>query len=153
MQFDRGYFSPNFVTDSEKMAVEFENCKGLLVDLKITNARDLINIFENAIRGGYSVLIIIAEDIEQEALATLVVNKLRGALKIAALKAPGLGEYKSQYPDGIAIIIRGTIIRHEVGLALDKVGREVVCNASKVVLTKDTTTIVCDGSTQETVNK
>ncbi|KAF5748841.1 chaperonin 60 subunit beta 2 [Tripterygium wilfordii] len=152
MQFDRGYISPYFVTDSEKMAVEYENCKLLLIDKKITNARDLINILEDAIRGSYPV-VIIAEDIEQEALATLVVNKLRGALKIAALKAPGFGERKSQYLDDIAILTGGTVIRDEVGLALDKVAKEVLGNASKVVLTKDTTTIVGDGSTQDVVEK
>nr|KJB73260.1 hypothetical protein B456_011G224500 [Gossypium raimondii] len=155
MQFDRGYISPYFVTDSEKMAVEYENCKLLLVDKKITNARDLINILEDAIRSGYPILII-AEDIEQEALATLVVNKLRGALKIAALKAPGFGERKSQYLDDIAILTGGlysTVIRDEVGLSLDKASKEVLGHASKVVLTKDTTTIVGDGSTQEAVNK
>ncbi|XP_040874166.1 ruBisCO large subunit-binding protein subunit beta, chloroplastic isoform X1 [Glycine max] len=181
MQFDRGYISPYFVTDSEKMAVEYENCKVrhlsvfpanyyfltscvftysfiwyvmqlLLVDKKITNARDLINILEDAIRSGHPILII-AEDIEQEALATLVVNKLRGSLKIAALKAPGFGERKSQYLDDIAILTGGTVIREEVGLTLDKAGKEVLGYASKVVLTKDTTTIVGDGSTQEAVNK
>ncbi|KAL2534113.1 Chaperonin 60 subunit beta 1 [Abeliophyllum distichum] len=152
MQFDRGYISPYFVTDSEKMAVEYENCKLLLVDKKITNARDLVSILEDAIRGGYPVLII-AEDIEQEALATLVVNKLRGALKIAALKAPGFGERKSQYLDDIAILTGGTVIREEVGLSLDTAGSEVLGLAAKVVLTKDTTTIVGDGSTQEAVNK
>ncbi|XP_065878310.1 ruBisCO large subunit-binding protein subunit beta, chloroplastic [Euphorbia lathyris] len=152
MQFDRGYISPYFVTDSEKMSVEYENCKLLLVDKKITNARDLVNVLEDAIRSGYPILII-AEDIEQEALATLVVNKLRGALKIAALKAPGFGERKSQYLEDIAILTGGTVVREEVGLALDKVGKEVLGNASKVVLTKDITTIVGDGSTQEAVNK
>eukprot|EP01018_Ginkgo_biloba_P014722 Gb_25193 [translate_table: standard] len=199
MQFDRGYISPYFVTDSEKMSVEYENCKLLLVDKKITNARDMITILEDAIRGGYPI-VIIAEDIEQEALATLVVNKLRGALKIAALKAPGFGERKSQYLDDIAILTAassnglafnleiqnrhlsqgdasgchaacisssyefknhrltflshaGTVIRDEVGLALDKVGNEVLGTAAKVVLTKDSTTIVGDGSTQEAVNK
>ncbi|KAL2554952.1 Chaperonin 60 subunit beta 1 [Forsythia ovata] len=152
MQFDRGYISPYFVTDSEKMAVEYENCKLLLVDKKITNARDLVSILEDAIRGGYPVLII-AEDIEQEALATLVVNKLRGSLKIAALKAPGFGERKSQYLDDIAILTGGTVIREEVGLSLDTAGSEVLGLAAKVVLTKDTTTIVGDGSTQEAVNK
>ncbi|CAA3023709.1 ru large subunit-binding subunit beta, chloroplastic [Olea europaea subsp. europaea] len=152
MQFDRGYISPYFVTDSEKMAVEYDNCKLLLVDKKITNARDLVSILEDAIRGGYPVLII-AEDIEQEALATLVVNKLRGSLKIAALKAPGFGERKSQYLDDIAILTGGTVIREEVGLSLDTAGGEVLGLAAKVVLTKDTTTIVGDGSTQEAVNK
>ncbi|KAJ1434265.1 TCP-1-like chaperonin intermediate domain superfamily [Sesbania bispinosa] len=133
MQFDRGYISPYFVTDSEKMAVEYENCKLLLVDKKITNARDLINILEDAIRSGFPILII-AEDIEQEALATLV-------------------SAKSQYLDDIAILTGGTVIREEVGLTLDKAGKEVLGNASKVVLTKDTTTIVGDGSTQEAVTK
>ncbi|CAL9129206.1 unnamed protein product, partial [Musa textilis] len=152
MQFDRGYISPYFVTDSEKMTAEYENCKLLLVDKKITNARDLINVLEDAIRGGYPV-VIIAEDIEQEALATLVVNKLRGSLKIAALKAPGFGERKSQYLDDIAILTGATVIRDEVGLSLDKAGKEVLGTAAKVVLTKDSSTIVGDGSTQEEVNK
>ncbi|KAK9078334.1 hypothetical protein SSX86_002391 [Deinandra increscens subsp. villosa] len=136
MQFDRGYISPYFVTDSEKMTVEYENCKLLLVDKKITNARDLVGVLEDAIKGGYPILII-AEDIEQEALATLVVNKLRGSLKIAALKAPGFG----------------TVIREEVGLNLATAGSEVLGLAAKVVLTKDSTTIVGDGSTQALVTK
>ncbi|MQL90469.1 hypothetical protein Taro_023061 [Colocasia esculenta] len=152
MQFDRGYISPYFVTDSEKMSVEYENCKLLLVDKKITNARDLINVLEDAIRGGYPILII-AEDIEQEALATLVVNKLRGSLKVAALKAPGFGERKSQYLDDIAILTGATVIRDEVGLSLDKAEKEVLGLAAKVVLTKDATTIVGDGTTQEAVAK
>ncbi|KAG2294792.1 hypothetical protein Bca52824_041461 [Brassica carinata] len=141
MQFDRGYISPYLVTDSEKMSVEYENCKLLLVDKKVTNARYLVGVLEDAIRGGYPILII-AEDIEQEALATLVVNKLRGTLKIAAIKAPGFGERKST-----------TVIREEVGLSLDKAGKEVLGTTSKVVLTKEMTTIVGDGSPQEAVNK
>ncbi|KAJ4958969.1 hypothetical protein NE237_026080 [Protea cynaroides] len=159
MQFDRGYISPYFVTDSEKMAVEYENCKLLLIDKKITNARDLINVLEDAIRGGYPIVIVAedidqdAEDIDQEALATLLVNKLRGALKIAALKAPGFGERKSQYLDDIAILTGATVIRDEVGLTLDKADKEVLGHAAKVVLTKDSTTIVGDGSTEEAVNE
>ncbi|XP_042000343.1 ruBisCO large subunit-binding protein subunit beta, chloroplastic-like isoform X1 [Salvia splendens] len=152
MQFDRGYISPYFVTDSEKMTVEYDNCKLLLVDKKIMNARDLISVLEDAIRGSYPVLII-AEDIEQEALGTLVVNKLRGALKVAALKAPGFGERKSQYLDDIATLTGGTVIREEVGLTLNKADKEVLGHAAKVVLTKDSTTIVGDGSTQDAVNK
>uniref|UniRef100_A0A0E0FZU3 RuBisCO large subunit-binding protein subunit beta, chloroplastic n=1 Tax=Oryza nivara TaxID=4536 RepID=A0A0E0FZU3_ORYNI len=170
MQFDRGYISPYFVTDSEKMSVEYENCKILicglyafdanvdsitqllLVDKKINNARDLITILEDAIRGGYPILIV-TEDIEQEALATLVVNRLRGALKIAAIKAPGFGERKSQYLDDIATLTGGTVIREEVGLSLDKADRDVLGTAAKVVVTKDSTTIVGDGTTQDEVNK
>ncbi|KAK1411052.1 hypothetical protein QVD17_37596 [Tagetes erecta] len=152
MQFDRGYISPYFVTDSEKMVAEYENCKLLLVDKKVTNARDLISVLEDAIKNGYPILII-AEDIEQEALATLVVNKLRGALKIAALKAPGFGERKSQYLDDIAILTGGTVIRDEVGLTLDKADSSVLGHAAKVVLSKDSTTIVGDGSTQDAVEK
>ncbi|PWA89267.1 ruBisCO large subunit-binding protein subunit beta, chloroplastic [Artemisia annua] len=152
MQFDRGYLSPYFVTDTEKMTVEYENCKLLLVDKKVTNARDLVALLEDAIKGGYPILII-AEDVEQEALATLVVNRLRGALKIAALKAPGFGERKSQYLDDIAVLTGGTVIRDEVGLTLENAGSEVLGFAAKVVLTKDTTTIVGDGSTQELISK
>ncbi|KAG8057836.1 hypothetical protein GUJ93_ZPchr0002g23580 [Zizania palustris] len=152
MQFDRGYISPYFVTDSEKMTVEYENCKLLLVDKKINNARDLISILEDAIRSAYPILII-AEDIEQEALATLVVNRLRGALKIAAIKAPGFGERKSQYLDDIATLTGGTVIREEVGLSLDKADKDILGTAAKVVVTKDSTTIVGDGTTQDEVNK
>ncbi|KAI7752237.1 hypothetical protein M8C21_023158 [Ambrosia artemisiifolia] len=143
MQFERGYISPYFVTDSEKMTAEYENCKLLLVDKKITKARDLIGVLEDAIKNGYPILII-AEDIEQEALATLVVNKLRGSLKIAALKAPGFGERKSQYLDDIAILTGGTVIRDEVGITLDKADSSVLGNAAKVVLSKDYTTIIAE---------
>ncbi|XP_002966190.2 ruBisCO large subunit-binding protein subunit beta, chloroplastic [Selaginella moellendorffii] len=152
MQFERGYMSPYFVTDTDKMAVEYDNCKLLLVDRKIATARDVIGILEDAIRGGYP-LMIMAEEIEQEALATLVVNRLRGSLKIVAIKAPGFGERKTQYLEDIAILTGGTVVREEVGLSLDKVGREVLGNAAKLVVTKDSTTIVGDGSTQEAVTK
>lgn len=152
MQFDRGYISPYFVTDSEKLVAEYENCKVLLVDKKITKASDLVNVLEDAIKANYPILMI-AEDIEQEPLATLVVNKLRGILRIAAMKAPGYGDRRHQYMDDISVLTGATVIRDEVGLSLDKVGGEVLGHAAKIVLTKENATIVGDGSTQEAVAK
>ncbi|KAL8138552.1 hypothetical protein V2J09_004553 [Rumex salicifolius] len=152
MQFDRGYISPYFVTDSEKMIVEYENCKILLVDKKVINARELVNVLEDAIKSGNPILVI-AEDIEQEPLATLVVNRLRGSLKIAAMKAPGYADRRRQYMDDIAILTGGIVIRDEVGLSLDKAGKEVLGHAAKIVLYKESSTIVGDGSTQEAVSK
>ena len=146
MQFERGYISPYFVTDSERMTCSYDNCKLLLVDKKVKSARDMIIILEEAIKQGFP-LLIIAEDIEQEALATLVVNKLRGALKICALKAPGFGERKSQYLEDIAILTGATVVKDELGLSLDKVGTEVLGNAARVELGKESCTIVGDGST------
>ncbi|KAK9841934.1 hypothetical protein WJX84_000954, partial [Apatococcus fuscideae] len=150
MQFDRGYISPYFVTDPERMVGEYENCKLLLVDKKITTARDMVAILESAIRGGYP-LLIMAEEIEQEPLATLVLNKLRGALKVLAVKAPGFGERKSSYLEDIAILTGGTVVKEEVGLQLDKVGEEVLGTAAKVELSKESTTIVGSGATQDAV--
>uniref|UniRef100_A0A7S0ID59 Uncharacterized protein n=1 Tax=Micromonas pusilla TaxID=38833 RepID=A0A7S0ID59_MICPS len=147
MQFDRGYISPYFVTDSERMTCDYDNCKLLLVDKKVKSARDMITILEEAIKSGFP-LLIIAEDIEQEALATLVVNKLRGALKICALKAPGFGERKSQYLEDIAILTGATVVKDELGLSLDKVGPEVLGNAARIELGKESCTIVGDGSTE-----
>ena len=146
MQFERGFISPYFVTDQERMICDYEQCKLLLVDKKISSARDMINILEAAIKDSFP-LLIIAEDIEQEAMATLVVNKLRGALKVCALKAPGFGERKSQYLEDIAILTGGTVVKEELGLSLDKVGTEVLGNAARVTLGKESCTIVGDGST------
>lgn len=150
MQFDRGYISPYFVTDPERMVAEYENCRLLLVDKKISTARDIVGVLEGAIRGGYP-LLIMAEDIEQEALATLVVNKLRGSLKVIALKAPGFGERKTSYLEDIAILTGAQVIREETGLAIEKVGEEVLGRAAKIEIGKESCTIVGDGSSQDAV--
>ncbi|CAA2977466.1 chaperonin 60 subunit beta 4, chloroplastic [Olea europaea subsp. europaea] len=150
MQFDRGYLSPYFVTDRQKMTVEFYDCKLLLVDKKISNPRELFKILENAAKDKYPILIV-AEGIEQEALAPIIRNKLRGALKVAAIKAPAFGERKSHYLDDVAILTGGTVIRDDMGLTLEKVHKDMLGSASKVVVTKDSTLIVTDGHTQEAV--
>ncbi|KAL4423737.1 hypothetical protein ABPG75_001038 [Micractinium tetrahymenae] len=150
MQFDRGYISPYFVTDPERMVAEYENCKLLLVDKKISTARDMIGILEGAIRGGWP-LLIMAEDIEQEALATLVVNKLRGTLKVVAVKAPGFGERKSSYLEDIAILTGGQLVKDELGISLDKADDSILGTAAKVSVSKEHITIVGDGSTQADV--
>jgi chaperonin GroEL len=150
MQFERGYISPYFVTDPERMVAEYEGARLLLVDKKISTARDIIGVLEAAIRGSYP-LIIMAEDIEQEALATLVVNKLRGNLKVIAIKAPGFGERKSSYLDDIAILTGAQVVKDELGLSLDKVGEEVLGRAAKVEVSKEACTIVGDGSTEDAV--
>jgi len=151
MQFDRGYMSPYFVTDTERMVAEYENCRLLLVDKKITSARDVVGILEETIKQGHPILIM-AEDIEQEPLATLVVNKIRGALKVVAMKAPGFGDRKGQYLDDIGILTGATVVKEEVGLSLSKVGPEVLGVAAKVVLSKEHCTIVGDGSSEDAVS-
>ncbi|KAL6779826.1 CPN60B1 [Auxenochlorella protothecoides x Auxenochlorella symbiontica] len=150
MQFDRGYISPYFVTDPERMVAEYEGCRLLLVDRKIATARDMVGVLEGAIRGGYP-LLIMAEDIEQEALATLVVNKLRGALKVVAVKAPGFGERKTSYLEDIAILTGGTVVKEEMGVSLDGAGEEVLGMAAKISVSKESLTIVGDSSTAEAI--
>ncbi|GFZ16196.1 TCP-1/cpn60 chaperonin family protein [Actinidia rufa] len=152
MQFDRGYLSPYFITDRRKMIVEFHDCKLLLVDRKITNPKEMFKILDSAVKEKYPI-VIVAEGIEQQALAPVIRNKLRGVLKAAAIKAPAFGERKSHYLDDIAILTGGTVIREEMGLTLEKAGKEVLGTATKVVITKDSTLIITDGSTQEAVKK
>lgn len=151
MQFDRGYYSPYFVTDPERMVCEYENCRILLVDKKISTARDVIGLLEAAIRGNYP-LLIMAEDVEQEALATLVVNKLRGTLKVVAVKAPGFGERKTSYLEDIAILTGGQLVKDELGITLDKADESVLGLAAKVLVGKESCTIVGDGRTQGDVD-
>jgi chaperonin GroEL len=144
MQFDRGYLSPYFVTNTQKMTTELENPYILLYDKKITNLKDMLPILEAVNQGGKP-LLIIAEDVEGEALATLVVNRLRGSLNIAAVKAPGFGDRRKAMLEDIAILTGGTVIAEEMGMTLEGSGIEVLGTAARVVIDKDNTTIV-DGS-------
>nr|AKH05142.1 chaperonin-60 beta4 [Pelargonium x hortorum] len=150
MQFPRGYLSPHFVTDRRKMIVEFHDCKLLLVDKKITYPEEMFKILDNAVKEEYPI-VIVAEGIEHEALAPVIMNKLKGVIRAAAIKAPAFGERKSDYLDDIAILTKGTVIRDDMGLTLEKAGKEVLGNATKVVITKDSTLIITDGSTREAV--
>ncbi|XP_015967535.1 chaperonin 60 subunit beta 4, chloroplastic [Arachis duranensis] len=152
MQFDRGYLSPYFVTDRRKMTVELHNCKLLLVDKKITNPKEMINILNSAVIEKYPIMIV-AEGIEQEALAPIIKNKLKGVLKVAAIKAPAFGERKTHYLEDIAILTGGTVIREDMGLTLEKASKDVLGSATKVVITKNSTLIVTDGSTRSAVEK
>ena len=141
MQFDRGYLSPYFVTDSEKMQTELENPMILLCDKKISSMKDLMPVLEPVAQQGKS-LLIIAEDVDGEALATLVINKMRGSLKIAAVKAPGFGDRRKAMLEDIAILTGGTVISEERGFTLENATVEMLGTAETVTIDKDNTTIV-----------
>jgi chaperonin GroEL len=141
MQFDRGYISPYFVTDTEAMEVDFENPLILIHDKKISAIKDLLPILEKGIQTGKP-LLIIAEDIDSEALTTLVVNRLRGSLKVAAVKAPGFGDRRKEMLEDIAILTGGVVIAEEKGLTLENATLDMLGSAEKVTIDKDTTTIV-----------
>ena len=141
MQFDRGYISPYFVTDSEKMEADLETPQILITDKKISVMKDLLPILEPVAQTGKP-LLIIAEDIDGEALATLVVNKLRGSLKIAAVKAPGFGDRRKAMLEDIAILTGGTVISEERGFNLESTTLDMLGTAEKVTIDKDNTTIV-----------
>lgn len=141
MQFDRGYLSPYFVTDSEKMNADLENPYILIHDKKISNMKDLLPVLEKVAQGG-NPLLIISEDVEGEALATLVVNKIRGSLKIAAVKAPGFGDRRKAMLEDIAILTGGTVISEERGYKLENADVSYLGRAEKITITKDDTTIV-----------
>ncbi|MDX5585433.1 MAG: chaperonin GroEL, partial [Aureibaculum sp.] len=141
MQFDRGYLSPYFVTDSEKMLTDLENPYILLYDKKISSMKDLLTVLEPVAQTGKP-LLIIAEDVEGEALATLVVNKLRGALKIAAVKAPGFGDRRKAMLEDLAILTGGTVIAEERGFTLENTTIEMLGTAERVTIDKDNTTVV-----------
>jgi chaperonin GroEL len=141
MQFDRGYISPYFVTNSEKMEAELENPYILIYDKKISNMKDILHILEKVAQGGRP-LLIIAEDLEGEALATLVVNKLRGTLKVAAVKAPGFGDRRKEMLQDIAVLTKGIVISEEQGYKLENADLSYLGQAASVTIDKDNTTIV-----------
>jgi chaperonin GroEL len=141
MQFDRGYLSPYFVTNAEKMLTEMESPYILIYDKKISNMKDLLPVLEPAAQSGKP-LLIIAEDVDGEALATLVVNKMRGSLKIAAVKAPGFGDRRKAMLEDIAILTGGTVISEERGFKLENATLEMLGTAEKVSIDKDNTTVV-----------
>ncbi len=141
MQFDRGYLSPYFVTDSEKMVADLENPYILLFDKKISAMKDLLPVLEPVAQSGKP-LLIIAEDVDGEALATLVVNKLRGSLKIAAVKAPGFGDRRKAMLEDIAILTNGTVISEERGFSLETATIDMLGTTERVTIDKDNTTIV-----------
>jgi len=141
MQFDRGYLSPYFITDPDKMETELDNPYVLLYDKKISSMKDLLPVLEQTAQSGKP-LMIIAEDVDGEALSTLVVNKLRGSLKVAAVKAPGFGDRRKAMLEDIAILTNATVISEERGFKLDSANVEMLGTCEKVVIDKDNTTIV-----------
>ncbi len=147
MQFDRGYLSPYFVTDPERMECSIENAMILIHDKKISNMKDLLPVLEQSAKSGRP-LLIIAEDIDGEALATLVVNKLRGVLNVCAVKAPGFGDRRKAMLEDIAILTGGQVISEEVGFKLDQTTIEMLGQAKRITIDKDNTTII-DGNGKE----
>lgn len=151
MQFDRGYLSPYFITNAEKMTVELDNPYILINDSKLSNLQSLVPVLEAVIQTGRP-LLIIAEDIEGEALATLVVNKLRGGLKIAAVKAPGFGDRRKAILEDIAILTNGQVVSADLGMKLEDVTLATLGTAKSVTITKDETTIVDGAGAKENIS-
>ena len=150
MQFDRGYISPYFVTDAEKMEVVYENPFILIHDKKVSSMKDLLPVLEKVVQTGRP-LLIIAEDVDGEALATLVVNKIRGSLKIAAVKAPGFGDRRKEMLQDIAILTGGTVVSEEQGYRLEDADLSYLGQAEKINIDKDNTTIVSGKGASENI--
>jgi len=150
MQFDRGYLSPYFVNNQERGSVELDNPFILLVDKKISNIREMLPVLENLSKAGKP-LLLIAEDVEGEALATLVVNNMRGIVKVAAVKAPGFGDRRKAMLQDIAILTNGTVISEEIGGSLEAATLEDLGTAKRIVITKDTTTIIDGAGAEENI--
>ena len=151
MRFDKGYISPYFVTDTDRMEAVLDDAYILLVSSKISAVKDLLPVLEKVMQSGRP-LAIIAEDVEGEALATLVVNKIRGTFKSVAIKAPGFGERRKAMLQDMAILTGGQVVSEEVGLKLENIGLELLGRARKVVVTKDETTIVEGAGSKADVN-
>jgi chaperonin GroEL len=145
MRFDKGYISPYFATDTERMEAILDEPFILLTDKKITLVQDLVPVLEQVARAGRP-LLIIAEDIEKEALATLVVNRLRGVLNVAAVKAPGFGDRRKAMLEDIAVLTGGQVITEDAGLKLDSTKLEMLGKSRRITINKDTTTIVAEGN-------
>src|SRR5690554_195611 len=141
MQFDRGYLSPYFVTDPERMEAVLEDAQVLIHDKKISSMKDLLPILEKVAQMGRP-LLIIAEDVEGEALATLVVNKLRGTLKVCAVKAPGFGDRRKAMLEDIAVLTGGQVISEDLGLKLENIELSMLGQAKRVIVDKDSTTVI-----------
>ena len=150
MQFDRGYLSPYFVTNAEKMNCEYDNPFILLYDKKISNLQPMISILEAVVQSGRA-LVIVAEDIEGEALATLVVNRIRGGLKVCAVKAPGFGDRRKAMLQDMAILTGGQVISDELGMKIENVTLDMLGTAKKVEITKDDTTIIDGAGDKESI--
>ncbi|BBM88964.1 60 kDa chaperonin [Spirochaetota bacterium] len=150
MQFDRGYLSPYFITDQKKMTASFENAFVLLYDKKISNMKDLVTLLEQISQSGKP-LVIICEEVEGEALATLVVNKIRGALNVCAVKAPGFGDRRKAMLEDIAILTNGTVISEDLGMKLENIGIDDLGVAKKVIVDKENTTIVEGSGKKKTI--
>ena len=152
MQIDRGYISPYFVTDQEKQIVEFDGAVILITDKKISAIADLVPVLEKVARESKP-LLIVAEDLEGEALATLVVNKARGVLNVAAIKAPGFGDRRKQMLEDIAVLTGGQVISEEVGLSLDSVDMDMLGTADKITIDKESTTMVSGSGNSDDISK
>ena len=152
MQFDKGYVSPYMVTNSERMESEYKDAHILITDKKIASVQEILPLLEKVAQTGKKELVIIADDVEGEALATLVVNKLKGGFSVLAVKAPGYGDRKKEILDDLAITTGGTVISEDMGLKLETVELEQLGKADRVVATKDNTTIVGGGGTKAAIN-
>ncbi|MEO1226280.1 MAG: chaperonin GroEL [Pseudomonadota bacterium] len=151
MQFDRGYLSPYFMTDAEKQKAELEDAVILLHEKKLSSLKDLVPLLESVVQSAKP-LLIVAEDIEGEALATLVVNKLRGGLKIAAVKAPGFGDRRKAMLEDMAILTGGTVVSEDVGIKLENVTMDMLGTAKRVLITKEDTTLIEGGGEKSDID-